>query len=523
MLIFSLTISVLFMIFLPIVFAVVLRRRFQVPWLLFALGTVTVIASQAVHLPLNDLLTRLHILPANGINDPAISLLQTSLVLGLTAAVCEETARAVGFWLVRRSRGLPEGVMFGLGHGGVEAMVFGGVLTAATAGGLIPLIGTDLAALKLAPEQLKILTSQLQVLNDAPLWAAAAPLLERLLAMAIHVTLSVMVLQAFRQRSPLFYLAAVAYHLVFDAAAVYAAASLPDRNLVLPILLGLLLPGLAWLGLTWRKEAPPAAVQPAPVSADLDSFLAATAKELLQQWRTNRFLVVNAVFVLFGLTSPLLAKFTPEILKSVAGAEQFAALVPTPTTADAMAQYIKNLTQFGFILAVLLGMSAVAGEKEAGTAAMILSKPLPRWAFVLSKFSAQVVVYVSAFGVSGLGAYYYTLLLFGSFDPVRFLGINLLLLEWLLAFVAAAVLGSVVGPTTVSAAGIGLGLAVALLLAGSIPNYGQLLPSGLMGWASQLGANADKILWNTGALAGGVVLITLFLTWSVALFERQEI
>lgn len=523
MLIFSLTISVLLMIFLPVTFAALLRRRFQVPWLLFALGTVTFIVSQAVHLPLNDLLTHLHILPANGATDPAVPLLQTSLVLGFTAAVCEETARAAGFWLLRQYRGKVDGVMFGLGHGGIESMVFGGVLTAATAGGLIPLLGTDLTALKLSAEQLAALRAQLQVLTGVPLWAAAAPLLERLLAMGIHVTLSVMVLQAFRRRSPLYYLAAVAYHLAFDAVAVYAAVKLPDRNLTLPILLGMLLPGLLWLSLTWRKEAPPAAAQPAPLSSEFGSFFTATGKELLQQWRTNRFLVVNAVFVLFGLTSPLLAKFTPEILKSVAGAEQFAALVPTPTTADAMAQYIKNLTQFGFILAVLLGMSAVAGEKEAGTAAMILSKPLPRWAFILSKFFAQVLVYFSAFSVSGLGAYYYTVLLFGGFDPIRFLGINLLLLVWLLTFVGAALLGSVIGPTTASAAGIGLGLSVALLLAGSIPTYGQLLPSGLMGWASQLGANADKIMWNTGALAGGVVLITFFLLWSVALFERQEL
>ena len=90
----------------------------------------------------------------------------------------------------------------------------------------------------------------------------------------------------------------------------------------------------------------------------------------MQQWRTKRLLVVVAVFVLFGLMSPLIAKFTPELLRTIEGAEQFADLIPEPTSTDAITQYIKNLTQFGFILAVLLGMGAIAGEKEKGTAAM---------------------------------------------------------------------------------------------------------------------------------------------------------
>jgi ABC-2 type transport system permease protein len=298
---------------------------------------------------------------------------------------------------------------------------------------------------------------------------------------------------------------------------------IPNPNITYLVLVGLLLPGLIWVVLLWRKEVHPAAVSTYPAGAELAIFWSSIRKEIIQQWRTRRFLVVMAVFVLFGLTSPILAKFTPEILKSVTGAEQFANLVPTPTMADAMGQYIKNITQFGFILAVLLGMNAVAGEKESGTAAMILSKPLPRWVFVLSKFSAQSLVYTSAFLVAGLGAYYYTVILFGGLNVDKFTGVNLLLLLWLLTFVAAALLGSVIGPSIAAAAGIGLGISVAFLLAGSIPQYGALFPNGLIGWATMLGANSDKIAANGGALAGSFVLIVMCLVWSVALFERQEI
>jgi len=526
MLIFAFTISILLMILVPVVLAGMFRRRTQAPWMLFVIGTVTFIGSQVVHLPLNELLADLQIIPRNTLSTATIPLAQTALVLGLTAGLCEETARLVGYWFLKKARNLEDGIMLALGHGGVESMIFGGVLTAATLSALLPLIGTDLSSLKLNPDQLSALTLQLSLLTtDSPLLGAAAPLVERLLAMGLHVVMSVMVLQAVRQRNALYYLAAVAYHTLVDAGSVYTRSLGLDVYQTEALFAAVVLPGLAWLVWMWRKEARPAAI-PAnaqPAGLELGLFLAAFRKEVIQQWRTQRFLVVMAVFVVFGLTSPLVAKYTPEIIKSIAGSEQFAALIPTPTAADAMGQYIKNLTQFGFLLAVLLGMNAVAGEKESGTAAMILSKPLPRWAFVLSKFFAQAVVYASAFLVAGLGAYYYTLILFGPFDLAKFSGINLLLFAWLLTFVAAALLGSVIGRTTAAAAGAGLAICVAFLLAGSIPQYGALFPSGLLGWAAVLGGSTDKVGVNAGALAGALVLVALCLVWSVALFERQEI
>ncbi|NOZ73089.1 MAG: hypothetical protein GXP38_14485 [Chloroflexi bacterium] len=48
------------------------------------------------------------------------------------------------------------------------------------------------------------------------------------------------------------------------------------------------------------------------------SFLTALRKEWLELWRTYRLLVVGVVLLLFGLLSPLLAKYTPEIIKLIA-------------------------------------------------------------------------------------------------------------------------------------------------------------------------------------------------------------
>ena len=62
------------------------------------------------------------------------------------------------------------------------------------------------------------------------------------------------------------------------------------------------------------------------------NFLTVFRKEMMEQWRTYRFLIVAAVFAAFGLASPLLAKFTPEMLKAIPGVPaELLASIPAPT------------------------------------------------------------------------------------------------------------------------------------------------------------------------------------------------
>ncbi|MBN1922134.1 MAG: YhfC family intramembrane metalloprotease [Anaerolineae bacterium] len=512
--------AILLMLGLAIAVTVLLRRRVKAPWFLFLVGVATFAGSQAVHLPLNEGLTRLGWLPEQT-QTPAFPLWCTALLLGLTSGLCEESARALGYALLPRWRRFEHSLLLGLGHGGFEAMVLG-VLTAASLSSLAALRGVDLQTLALPPEQLAALTAQLTVFEQSPL-SAALPLLERVLAMTLHVVLSALVWRAFVSRKAIYYLAAVAYHAAANAALVTIAGTTDNALLTYAVLALLLAPGLWWLVRLWRKT-PPALSPATPYKVEVAAFLAATRKELLQQWRTKRVLVVAAVFILFGLFSPLLAYFTPQLLGSIEGAEMFADLIPTPTAVDAIGQYLKNLSQFGFIIAVLLGMGAVAGERERGTAALVLSKPLPRWAFILSKFTAQTVVYAGGFLVAGLGAYSYTVVLFGALDFGLFMAINALLFLWLMVFVAVALLGSALGGSTGAAAGIGLGGAVALLLAGSLPRVGPLMPGGLLAWAGQLGAlKGAAVPSNGGAIATAGALILLCLLGALAAFERQEL
>ncbi len=542
---------VFLMIIVPVILAIGLRRISVTPWLLFGMGSLTFVVSQAIHLPLNGWLNEIGLLP--GTASAAQQILQLALIAGLTAGLCEELVRAAGFAVIRKLRPewmrMQDAVMLGLGHGGIESMIFGGVLTAATVSSLLPLIGADLQALGLTPEQLEMLRSQIDALTVHP-WNGIYPLLERIIALSAHVIFSLMVWKAFAGggfRRNWFYLPlAVLYHAGVDFGAVYGAHYIQGGPLLMELCFaGMLIPGYVWAARQIRRSPAgdsspiPAAggVSQSSIRSELAVFWTACKKEVFQLWRTKRMLVTGAVFLVFGMGSPLIAKIIPDIFGSVAGMEQFAALIPKPSAADAMTQYIKNLTQFGFLLAVLLGMGAVVGEKEHGVAPMILSKPMPRWAFLTSKFAAQSLMYLACFLLSGAGAYYYTWILFGPLEIGPYLLANILLLLWLLTFVALALIGSTLGKTTVAAGGIGILLSVAMMLAGSIPRYGVLFPNGLLSWAGQAAQTAagvaaspivtsiaaGQIPVNGGSSASAVLVIVISLVLSLGFFEQQEL
>jgi len=74
------------------------------------------------------------------------------------------------------------------------------------------------------------------------------------------------------------------------------------------------------------------------------------AKELEEQLRTYRLLVVSAVLLLLGVGSMIMLLFLPQLL-SLSG--ETGIVVPEQTAIDALNSYHGNIMQVGFITVVL--------------------------------------------------------------------------------------------------------------------------------------------------------------------------
>lgn len=217
--------SALSMIALPLAVGVYLARRWQRGWGLVLVGAATFLISQLGHLPfnsvvLNPVLARLGFGVGPG-PQPVWALAVAAVLLGLAAGVFEEGARFLVylFW-IRRARTYREGVLFGLGHGAAEAILVG-VLAILQLAQAYALRGQDLSTIVPA-DQLAIAEAQLEAYWAVPPPAVFLSTMERASALAVQITLAVLVLQAVtRRRGWLWLLAAVFWHAAVDAAAVF--------------------------------------------------------------------------------------------------------------------------------------------------------------------------------------------------------------------------------------------------------------------------------------------------------------
>jgi ABC-2 type transport system permease protein len=250
------------------------------------------------------------------------------------------------------------------------------------------------------------------------------------------------------------------------------------------------------------------------------SVFVAFRKEWLELIRSYRLLIVAIVLVFFGLTSPLLAKFTPELI-SIIPTGGISIQMPAPTVMDAIGQYVKNMTQFGIILALLLTMGAIAQEKDKGTAAMMLVKPLPRGAFLGAKFLAMAALFAVPLAAAGIACYYYTLLLFEAMDALHWLALNALIFVYILVFVALTLFCSTLTRSQAAAGGSALGLMVVLGLISAIPGLGKYLPGELVTWGMRLMQGDTSTSWIAFGVSAVLIVISLVIAWLV--FKRQEL
>lgn len=145
----------------------------------------------------------------------------------------------------------------------------------------------------------------------------------------------------------------------------------------------------------------------------MNGYRAFFKKELLEALRTHKVLILFSLFLLFGLSSPLLAKFLPEILRSMP-MEGIEITIPEPTKLDGYAQFFKNNTQMGVLGFLLIFGGMLSQDVSQGTLVNMLTKGLGRSAVILAKFSAAAFLWTLALLLSIGAALGYTILLFGD-------------------------------------------------------------------------------------------------------------
>jgi uncharacterized membrane protein YhfC len=209
----------LLMIAMPVGLAIYLIRHWNLGGRIWWIGAATFVISQAGHIPFNwgigKLLNQTNMVAWN----PAYQLIFNAVFLGLSAGIFEEGTRylVLRFW-AKDARSWRTGVLFGAGHGGAEAIIFG-ILVLYGFFQMAALRNADIA--KIIPAtQLELAQSQLAAYWSASWYASLLGALERLFTIPCQIVMAVMVMQAFTRKHIRWLFLAIGYHALLDATAV---------------------------------------------------------------------------------------------------------------------------------------------------------------------------------------------------------------------------------------------------------------------------------------------------------------
>lgn len=233
-------------------------------------------------------------------------------------------------------------------------------------------------------------------------------------------------------------------------------------------------------------------------------------KELWEQWRTYKVLIVAGVFLFFGITTPLTLKYLPEILRLV-GSEQMIIDIPPPTAARSLIEYAGSIGQTGVLVAVLVAMGGIAGEIRRGTVVMTLSKPVSRLSFVLAKLIAVTCTFAVSLVIASAFCYAYTVWLIGTADISSFVLMNLIVGLFLVFCLAVTLLFSSLFRSSLAAGGVAIASLIGQGALSAVPVFGDYMPGKLLGWGNNLVSGGGESYWWALGITVVVAALCIYL------------
>lgn len=196
----SFNVSILFLLvsaaaatILPIGAAVYLSRRYNTSWKAVFIGALIFILFQPIlRLPILKLFQGTSWYINNSVLNPWL----IAIILGFSAAIFENIGRFIAFKFLLKDRlQWKNGIAYGLGHGGVEAILFAG----------LPIIYAIITGI-----------NNPSLINQAPgLYLVGG--LERIFAMTFHIAASLIVLYGVRNKKRRYLFYAILMHGILDS------------------------------------------------------------------------------------------------------------------------------------------------------------------------------------------------------------------------------------------------------------------------------------------------------------------
>ena len=254
------------------------------------------------------------------------------------------------------------------------------------------------------------------------------------------------------------------------------------------------------------------------------SFLAIVKKECTEAIRSGRLLILTALFFVFGVMNPAIAKLTPWLLEIMADSLAESGMTVTAVTVsaiDSWVQFFKNIPM-ALIAFVLLEAATFTKEYASGTLLLSLTKGLSRFKVVLSKSVMLIGTWSVGYLLCLATTYFYNAYFWDN-AVAKNLALSLLC-PWIFGVFAISLivfLSTVCGTGTGVLLGTG-GVIFASYLLGIIPKVNKYLPTLLMDGNSLIYGTKEPQEYLASILITVFISISLFAA-SVPLFNKKQL
>lgn len=241
--------------------------------------------------------------------------------------------------------------------------------------------------------------------------------------------------------------------------------------------------------------------------------------EILRLWRTQRWLILLAVFGVFGALGPLTARYLSELVEAFGGQEAIGQ-IPPMTSADGITQYVSSAQQMGLLAVAFIAASALALDAHREISVFFRTRA-PLRDIIVPRFVVSAAAAVGAFTVGAAVAFVGTGILLEWLDPWS-MAIGVALQSLYLVFVVAVVawVSSVVRSVSATAL-ISLGALIVFGLLTLVSPLAPWLPSNLVGALDILIRGGEFEFWR--AIVVTAALIVILTRWAVIRLEHREV
>ncbi|HLR51521.1 MAG TPA: ABC transporter permease subunit [Candidatus Avamphibacillus sp.] len=243
----------------------------------------------------------------------------------------------------------------------------------------------------------------------------------------------------------------------------------------------------------------------------MNQFTVLARKELVQMVREMKVVWLPIVFILLGITQPIMNYYLPSILEMLGGGQGISidlSLV-TQTGGEVLASTLgSQFDQLGVIIIIVSMMGIVQSDKANGMLAFILTRPVRVSSYIGGKIFSHYLFIACSVTFGYIASYLYTYILFTEVPLTDLIVAFLFYLLWVLFIVSFTTMMS----TIFNSQGIIALISIVFLLGcrvivGLNPILDHINPASMSTYAMEIlisGTWSVNVIWN--------IMITLILS-----------